>query len=100
MKSLLGAAALAAGIGLILPAAAQSQPNDAGRNSPLAQLNPGKASPLAQSPCKGSRIAQVDSGRDSPLAQKDPGQESPLAKRLAQVDSGKDSPLASADGCR
>jgi hypothetical protein len=68
MRSILTAAALAIGLGLALPAAAQTTPKDAGRDSPQ---------------------AKVDAGQSSPLAKKDAGQDPPLAKRASET-----SPLA------
>jgi hypothetical protein len=83
MKLLLTAATVAMGLGLAMPAVAQTS-KDAG-----------KESPLAQSPCKQSHLAQL---ADAPLAlsPKDAGKESPLAQ-LSPKDAGKESPLAAAD---
>jgi hypothetical protein len=95
MKLLLTVATVAMGLGLAVPAVAQTS-KDAG-----------KESPLAQSPCKESHLAQLadaplallspkDAGKESPLAQlspKDAGKESPLAQ-LSPKDAGKESPLA------
>ena len=92
MKPLLTAAALVVGVGLAVPALAQT--------SPLALKDPGKESPLAQSPCKGSHLAQLsprDAGKESPLVAQatpmDVGKESPLVAQATPRDAGKDSPL-------
>ena len=80
MKSILTAAAFAAGVGLALPALAQTTtPKDPALTSPL---------------------AKADARQGSALAAKDPAQESPLAKPssdsspLAKPASANDSPLA------
>src|SRR5262245_49437873 len=100
MKPVLTAATLAMGLGLAVPAVAQTQPNDPGRTSPLAQTDPGKESPLARSPCKGATLAQAaprDAGREWPLvaqaAPRDAGRESPLVAQAAPRDAGRESPL-------
>jgi hypothetical protein len=87
MKLLLTVATVAMGLGSAVPAVAQ--------NSALAQRDAGKEPPLAQSPCKGSTLAQAAPPRDA-------GRESPLVAQAAPPrDAGKESPLASADeGCR
>ena len=99
MKFLVTAATVAISVGSSVPAVAQT--------SPLAPRDVGKESPLAQSPCKGSTLAQVapprDAGRESPLVAqvappRDAGRESPLIAQAAPArDPGKESPLASAD---
>ena len=83
MKLLLTAATVAMGLGLGLPAVAQTS-RDAG-----------KESPLARSPCKALTLAQA--------APRDAGKESPLVAQATPRDAGKESPLASADeglGCK
>ena len=70
MRSILTAATLAIGLGLALPAAAQTTtPKDAGRDSPQAKVDAGQTSPLAKE----------DAGQGSPLA-KPASETSPLAK--------------------
>src|SRR5258705_12923763 len=65
MKSLMTATTVAVGLGLALPAFAQTPtPRDPGQESPLAQ----KSSPLAQ-----RQPNQRDPGQESPLAQRDQG---------------------------